>query len=118
MASAMLLGGCWLLLQVSWIVAQENCPTVDSIFPPSGTVRLTYLVRGNNLYNLSRIRVDVPGTPVEIQVAETMHNGTHLRFTIGGRLLSEGLQNVMFFATIADCQTQLRPLQLDLRTGK
>ena len=118
MASAMLLGGCWLLLQISWTVAQQNCPTVESIFPPSGTVDLTYLLRGNNLDRLSQIEVDLPGTPVVILVSGTMHNVTHLRFTIGGPLLSDGLRDVIFTASVAECQSQLRLIQLDLRMGK
>lgn len=119
MASAMLLGGCWLLLQISWTVAQQNCPTVESIFPPSGTVDSMYLLTGNNLDRLSQIEVDLPGTePVVIEVAEVMHNVTHVQFTIGGTLLRDGLRDIIFTASVAECQSQLQPIQLDLRMGK
>ena len=78
-----------------------------------------YLLTGNNLDRLSQIEVNLPGTePVVIEVAEIMHNVTHVQFTIGGTLLRDGLRDIIFTASVAECQSQLQPIQLDLRMGK
>ena len=115
MASWMLLVGGLLLLQASWIVAQPNCPVVDSISPPSGTVNTMYLVRGSNLDRVSQITVDT-GTVMTIDAADTMRNGTHLQFVIGGLLLNDGgARPITFNTTFAACNNQT--LQLDLRGG-
>lgn len=110
----MFLAGCWLLLQASWVLAQ-NCPVIDSIFPPSGTVEITYFVRGNNLDRLSVIEVDI-GTTVTIQLTDTTHNSTHLQFVIVGTLLQEGLRQVTFTSQVPACSAQLE--FLDLRQRK
>ena len=113
MASAMLLAGCWLLLQVSWIVAQQTCPVVNSIFPPSGTVMTEFLLSGNNLDRLTEISINI-GEDRMIPVSNT--NTTHYQFSIDGTMLSpDGLHTLMFTAMNPTCVVE--SLQLDLRSG-
>ena len=113
MASAMLLASCWLLfLQVSWSVGQQNCPVVNSIFPPSGTVETEFLISGTNLDRLSEITIDI-GTSRTIPVSNT--NAAHYHFTIGGTLLSVP-GPLMFTAVHPTCV--IDSIQLDLRERK
>ena len=116
MASVMLLVVCWFLLQASWIQAQ-NCPVVDSIFPPSGTVQVTFTARGSNLDGLSAVVVNI-GQAQTATINE--RNATHLQFVIGGTLLLTDPPVVMFTARNPSCQTQLDafPIRLELRPGK
>ena len=112
----MLLAGCWLLLQVSWIVAQQTCPVVNSIFPPSGTVDMEhhteFLLRGNNLERLTEISINI-GTLVTIEVSNT--NTTHYQFNIDQTLLSSP-GPLMFTADDPTCVVE--SIQLDLRSRK
>ena len=118
MASAVLLVVCWFLLEASWARAQI-CPMVNSIFPPSGTVQVTFTVRGNNLDGaFSEINVNI-GTNQTATIAAS--NTTHLQFVIGGVLLSPGSSPVFFTASNALCQPQLDALpaiRLDISQGK
>ena len=99
---SLLLTACWLFLQISWARAQNSsCPTIDSIFPPSGTVQVSrFSVRGSNLTELREIIVDL-GTPLTIAVANITLNETYLEFVINRPLLvigSEGARPVTFVA--------------------
>ena len=117
MASVMLLVVCWCLLQASWIQAQ-NCPVVDSIFPPSGTVQVTFTARGSNLDGLSAIVVNIGQSET---ATVNGRNATHLQFVIGGTLLLNNPVVVMFTASNELCQAQLDalpPIRLELRRGK
>ena len=109
----MLLASCWLLLlQISWIVGQQNCPVVNNIFPPSGTVETEFLLTGTNLERLTEITIDI-GTIRRIAVSNT--NTTHYQFAIGGTLLSAP-GPLMFTATPTACV--IDSIQLDLRERK
>ena len=113
MASAIPIAGCWLLLQVSWIVAQQTCPVVNSIFPPSGTVRTMFLLSGNNLDRLTEISINIG---VDRMIPVSNATTTHYNFTIGGTMLSpDGLHTLMFTAMNQTCVVE--SLQLDLRSG-
>lgn len=113
----MLLVGGLLLLQASWIVAQQNCPMVDSIFPPSGTVDTMFSARGSNLGGLRQIMVDIGTvTTIDIDAANMTRNETNLQFVIGGTLLNrEGARPITFITNVTGCESQT--LQLDLREG-
>ena len=89
---------------------------VDSVFPPSGTVEITYLVKGRNLNILSTINVDL-GFQTSRDATISRINDTCLQFVIGGTLLDdEGLQEVRFITNNrADCD---QSMQLDLKQRK
>ena len=116
MGSLVLLVACWFLLKLTGSHAQMNCPTIESIFPPSGTVEVTFTITGNNLGGLQQIDVDI-GTNQIATIGE--RNETHLQFLITGTLLMPGPRNVTFIATPPPaCQAQLPDaIILDLRQG-
>ena len=119
--ASLLLVVCCLVLHLSWIRAQ-NCPVVDSIFPPSGTLGVSFLVRGSNLDNLREIATDIlvdsSSIPRTIPLGQTQGaNETQLRFTISGTtLFNDGLRNVTFVPTQQSCTSQ--SFQLDFRERK
>jgi len=121
MASSLLLVACCLVLQVSWIRAQ-NCPVIESIFPPSGTLQVPFLVRGNNLTSVREIATDIQvDTPTAIRflLEETQSfNETHLQFTINGTtLFNPGLRDVTFIPRMGSaCPNQ--SFQLDFKERK
>ena len=92
---------------------------IDSIFPPSGTVQVTFTVRGSNLQGVSAIAVNIG---VDRTANINARNATRLQFVIGGALLNEGLSEVSFTASdAAQCQPQLDALpaiRLEVRQGK
>ena len=117
MASLVLLVACWLLLQLTGSHSQ-NCPTISSISPPSGTVQVTFTITGSNLDGLQEVVVDI-GRNQNANITQSTRNETHLQFRIGGTLLGGGgPRDVMFMinATLSSCQ-QPAPITLDLRRG-